>query len=62
MMTSNNSSDSTLDRARRSVREIALAAVLTLIALVFVLAAMKTNEPETAAVSQPAPQPISSPN
>jgi hypothetical protein len=39
------------ERARRSVREIALAVALTLAALVFVVAALHRHAPETAAIS-----------
>jgi hypothetical protein len=39
------------ERARRSVREITLAVVLTLAALVFVVAALHGHGSETAAIS-----------
>lgn len=39
------------ERARRSVREITLAVVLTLAAVVFVVAALQNTSPETAAIS-----------
>ena len=41
------------DRARRKSREIALAIVLTLAAIAFVVAAMQRNTRETAAVTIP---------
>lgn len=41
------------ERARRSVREIALAVILTLAALVFVVAAVQRHAPETAAITPP---------
>jgi len=39
------------ERARRSMREIALAVVLTLAALVFLVAALHGHPPETAEIS-----------
>lgn len=41
------------DRARRSVREIALAFVLTFAALVFVIAALYRSGPRTASIPAP---------
>jgi hypothetical protein len=41
------------ERARRSVREIALAVVLTLAALVFVAAAIHGSTSETASITTP---------
>jgi hypothetical protein len=40
------------ERARRASREIALAVVLTLVALACVLTAVNGNGPETAAVNE----------
>ncbi len=39
------------ERARRSVREIAIAIALTLAAVVFVIAAIHGRAPETASIS-----------
>jgi hypothetical protein len=41
------------ERARRSAREIALAVVLTLAAVVFVVAAIHGHAPETASITTP---------
>lgn len=41
------------ERARRSVREITLAVVLTLAAVVFVVAALQGHGSETAAITSP---------
>jgi len=41
------------ERARKSVREITLAVVLTLAALVFVVAAIHGSTSETASISTP---------
>jgi hypothetical protein len=41
------------DRARRSVREIALALALTLAAFAFVFAAVHRGAPETASIATP---------
>jgi hypothetical protein len=41
------------ERARRSVREIAIAVVLTLAAVIFVIAAIHGSGPETASISPP---------
>ncbi len=41
------------ERARRSAREIALACALTFAALVFVVAAVSRNAPETASIPAP---------
>lgn len=40
------------ERARRASREIALAAILTFVALACVLTALNGNRPETAAVNE----------
>jgi hypothetical protein len=45
------------ERARRSVREIALAVVLTFAALVFVVAALHGSGSETASISTPTDAP-----
>jgi hypothetical protein len=49
-------------RIRRSAREIALAVVLTLAALAFVIAAIHGSTPETAAVIDADIKPGSKPN
>lgn len=49
-------------RVRRSAREIALAVILTLAAIVFVIAAVRGGTPETAAVVDPGTKPISKAN
>ncbi len=41
------------ERARRSAREIVLAVVLTLAAVVFLVAAFHGHAPETASISPP---------
>jgi hypothetical protein len=41
------------ERARRSVREIAIAVALTLAAVVFVISAIHGRAPETASISAP---------
>jgi hypothetical protein len=41
------------ERARRSVREIAIAVALTLAAFVFVVTAMYGRAPETASIASP---------
>ena len=50
------------ERARRSIGEISVAVLLTLAAVVFVLAAIKGNEPETASNEQPTSVGSSKPN
>jgi hypothetical protein len=50
------------ERARRSAREITLAVVLTLAALVFVVAALQGHGAETAAISPPEPPTANSSN
>ena len=49
-------------RVRRCAREIALAAVLTILALGLVVAAIYRSAPETAAVIDPASKQESKPN
>lgn len=53
MMTRKLQSGLIAERARRSVREIALAVGLTLAAMVFLAAAIYSNGSETASISAP---------
>ena len=62
MMTYRYRSGPIADRARRSVREIALAVALTLAAVMFVFAALHSNAPETASISTPQNQPAEQTN
>lgn len=50
------------ERARRSVREIAIAVVLTFAALVFVVAAIHGSDSETASITAPQDAPGNTPN
>jgi hypothetical protein len=62
MMPDKKQSGTIADRARRSMREIALALALTLAAVVFIFAALHTGTPETASITAPQTPPAEQAN